>query len=462
MHIHPQPPCLDNFEFSNYHFVLQFEERRKQNYENFLKERAAEKTEKTWCEFEESEQSNKSKIANSKISKKKNRHNLSTESSVNAKKTNSDDDIDENDEEIDKWINENADEETDGKFANLTSQLDNILKTKPKNKNDKTKNKTNSESSFTITNVDKSDESNLSKKKKKRKRDEASVDNDEANCADVLEKIKKTDDARDVSENKNKINKNKSKTMILDNLEKIVEDISANNEESKPNNKKNKKNKKSNNIDENPKIDESKQEIASDIPKIKKDKKNKQNKAMNPIDFNQKNESKAGEKSKNKFNTPNNKNNKNSEIKRRKPEIEKSILIVNGEELEVSNFDGFPILTKDAERLQDLRKNLISKGIPRSEVMRTMKLERRRAEKVLSRMKKKLCFHCRKGGHNLSECPELAQKNDMGAPSSGICFKCGSTEHTHFACKVVRTQDFKFAQCFICKEQVYFQAIILL
>lgn len=36
---------------------------------------------------------------------------------------------------------------------------------------------------------------------------------------------------------------------------------------------------------------------------------------------------------------------------------------------------------------------------------------------------------------------------------SGICFKCGSAEHTHFECKVVRGQEFKFAQCFICNEQ---------
>lgn len=41
----------------------------------------------------------------------------------------------------------------------------------------------------------------------------------------------------------------------------------------------------------------------------------------------------------------------------------------------------------------------------------------------------------------------------METSGSGICFKCGSAEHTHYECKVVRGMDYKFAQCFICKEQ---------
>ncbi|KAJ9581772.1 hypothetical protein L9F63_003841 [Diploptera punctata] len=79
-----------------------------------------------------------------------------------------------------------------------------------------------------------------------------------------------------------------------------------------------------------------------------------------------------------------------------------------------------------------------------------MKSERRKAEKALARERKKVCFHCRKSNHKISECPELGDSNETG---TGICFKCGSTEHTHFQCKVVRTQDFRYASCFICKEQ---------
>lgn len=41
----------------------------------------------------------------------------------------------------------------------------------------------------------------------------------------------------------------------------------------------------------------------------------------------------------------------------------------------------------------------------------------------------------------------------MDTSGTGICFKCGSTEHTHFECKVVRGMDYNFATCFICKEQ---------
>lgn len=139
----------------------------------------------------------------------------------------------------------------------------------------------------------------------------------------------------------------------------------------------------------------------------------------------------------------------------RRKELPENVLILNGEEVEIVTLHGFPITSKDGERIQELRKSLISKGIPRSEVERTIKLERRKAEKSLARLKKNMCFHCRKGGHILSECPELNKDGSKSSlPSSGLCFKCGSTEHTHFACKVVRTQDYKFASCFICKEQV--------
>jgi zinc finger CCHC domain-containing protein 9 len=127
-------------------------------------------------------------------------------------------------------------------------------------------------------------------------------------------------------------------------------------------------------------------------------------------------------------------------------------MIINGKEVDIAYVDGFPIKKEDAERIHQLRKQMISKGLPRSEIKITLKLERRKAEKAFAREKKKVCFNCRKSGHNLSDCPELG-KELAETSGTGICFKCGSTEHTHFECKVVRGQEFKYAQCFICQEQ---------
>lgn len=122
-------------------------------------------------------------------------------------------------------------------------------------------------------------------------------------------------------------------------------------------------------------------------------------------------------------------------------------------EIELAYFDGFPIKKSDADRLKKLKKEMISRGIPRKEIDVSLKLERRKAEKALAREKKKVCFNCRNGGHTLSECPKLHNNSNVPQFQSGICFKCGSTEHTHFECKVARGESFRFAQCFICEEQ---------
>lgn len=146
---------------------------------------------------------------------------------------------------------------------------------------------------------------------------------------------------------------------------------------------------------------------------------------------------------------------KNKEPVRRKEINERSFqLIINGKEIELIRFDGFPIMKKDAERLEELKTSMIKKGIPKTEVQRTMKLERRRAEKALARLKREVCYNCRKGGHNLSDCPDLKSKIPGVDSAEGVCFKCGSTEHRQFECKVQRDKEFRFATCFICKESV--------
>ncbi|XP_076297261.1 uncharacterized protein LOC143217199 [Lasioglossum baleicum] len=137
------------------------------------------------------------------------------------------------------------------------------------------------------------------------------------------------------------------------------------------------------------------------------------------------------------------------EHKRRKPDVDSTKLTINGMEIEVVKFDGFPIKKEDADRLRELKQKMIMKGIPKTELDAAMKLERRRAEKALAKIRRCVCFHCRKAGHNLSDCPELGSEQ----AGTGICFKCGSTEHTHFECKVAKPMEFRYAMCFICREQ---------
>ncbi|KAK0087187.1 hypothetical protein PV325_001556 [Microctonus aethiopoides] len=161
-------------------------------------------------------------------------------------------------------------------------------------------------------------------------------------------------------------------------------------------------------------------------------------------------------KSDNKFNNKTNEKKRkppkvrdDKEHKRRKPNPGITKVIINGMEVEIVMYDGFPIKKDDAERLKDLRQQMVMKGIPKSEIDAAMKLERRKAEKALTRIKKHVCFHCRKAGHNLSDCPDLSKEES----ATGICFKCGSTEHTHFECKVYKKAEFRHATCFICREQ---------
>lgn len=44
----------------------------------------------------------------------------------------------------------------------------------------------------------------------------------------------------------------------------------------------------------------------------------------------------------------------------------------------------------------------------------------------------KVCFHCREPGHGVADCPAVLESQDMG---TGICYRCGSTEHDLSKCR---------------------------
>lgn len=54
--------------------------------------------------------------------------------------------------------------------------------------------------------------------------------------------------------------------------------------------------------------------------------------------------------------------NDSKEYKRRKPDEGVVKMIINGNEIEVVKYDGFPVKKEDAERLKELKKNMIIKG----------------------------------------------------------------------------------------------------
>ena len=60
------------------------------------------------------------------------------------------------------------------------------------------------------------------------------------------------------------------------------------------------------------------------------------------------------------------------------------------------------------------------------------------------------CYHCRKTGHAVANCPEIPKA------SKRICFKCGSTEHGLYQCLKLKSRDdtdLPFASCFVCNQK---------
>ena len=94
----------------------------------------------------------------------------------------------------------------------------------------------------------------------------------------------------------------------------------------------------------------------------------------------------------------------------------------------------------------------------------------RREERAEQRQSKLKCFACRGMGHSAKDCPNaldaqsISLKTDsatasdspmIGRDAVGICFRCGSTEHTLSRCRkpALKGDELPFATCFICHSK---------
>lgn len=59
------------------------------------------------------------------------------------------------------------------------------------------------------------------------------------------------------------------------------------------------------------------------------------------------------------------------------------------------------------------------------------------------------CFHCRKKGHTIQNCPKKKSEDD----NTRICFRCGARDHSLADCTNEETtgDTLPFATCFVCK-----------
>ncbi|KAJ3067112.1 hypothetical protein HDU98_009677 [Podochytrium sp. JEL0797] len=104
---------------------------------------------------------------------------------------------------------------------------------------------------------------------------------------------------------------------------------------------------------------------------------------------------------------------------------------------------------------------------------------KRRTRKEKLKEKKMTCFLCRQNGHSIKHCPRAGDAAKLAAAEKaasldvneadldtihaemeveaqqmeGICYRCGSTEHTSSKCKKKLNSDnpYPFASCFVCK-----------
>ncbi|XP_039248002.2 uncharacterized protein LOC120325892 [Styela clava] len=116
-----------------------------------------------------------------------------------------------------------------------------------------------------------------------------------------------------------------------------------------------------------------------------------------------------------------------------------------------SNFAGHQS-TKFRVGSQKSISNVQRNAVQKVAIKKNKRSENRRVKRHRRKIDGMVCFHCRMPGHGMADCPKLQQDNEQG---TGICFKCGSTEHKSHTCtaKIQNGNEFAFAKCFICGEE---------
>lgn len=80
--------------------------------------------------------------------------------------------------------------------------------------------------------------------------------------------------------------------------------------------------------------------------------------------------------------------------------------------------------------------------------------EFRRIKRAEERTASMRCYVCRESGHSAKDCPQNVG-GATGKDTVGICFRCGSTEHTLAKCRrTVKGDELPFATCYICSRKV--------
>lgn len=108
---------------------------------------------------------------------------------------------------------------------------------------------------------------------------------------------------------------------------------------------------------------------------------------------------------------------------------------------------------KEEAKIYRMKKGMRNKGASAEEIKEEIRLFRKKAELNMKKTDKK-CFKCRKLGHSAASCPTIQNPNGRSLVSSAandICYKCGSSEHRLFQCKLT-SNELPFASCYICNE----------